>query len=135
MVAAADTKQTGHRCNALSISKWRITVPRLLRAQWAARRPRPWLAVIATPLAMIATAGCGLWWIWPVLIVCSRAWTRNMIWSWVLSIEEGLIGWEWALVGATSLAVFSSDRALVGSFWIGFPLAVAIVGWHAHRMS
>ena len=133
MVAAADTKQAGHRCRAPSIGEWCIAILWFLRGQWAACHPRPWLAVIATPLAMIATAECGLWWIWPVLIVCSRAWTRSAIWNWVLSIEEGIVGWEWAFVGAASLAAFPADRAVIGALWIGFPLALAAVGWHAHR--
>lgn len=83
---------------------------------------------------MIATAECGLWWAWPVLLLCSRGWTRRLTWNWVLSIEEGIVGWEWALVGAASLAAFPADRAVVGALWIGFPLALAGVGWHAHRV-
>ena len=56
-----------------------------------------------------------------------------MIWNWVLSLEEGIVGSEWAFVGAASLASFPADWALVGALWIGFPLALAAVGWHAHR--
>ena len=133
MAAVAGRKQPGHRCWALPTRAGLLAILRFLRGQWAACRPRPWLAVIACPLAMIATAECGLWWAWPVLLVCSRGWTRRMIWNWVLSLEEGVVGSEWAFVGTGSLASFPADRALVGALWTGFPLALAAVGWRSHR--
>ncbi len=132
MAAVAGTKQPGHRCGAPSIRAGLLAILRFLRGQWVACRPRPWLAVIACPLAMIATAECGLWWAWPVLLVCSRGWTRRMIWNWVLSLEEGIVGSEWAFVGAASLAALPADRLLVGALWTGFPLALAAVGWRSH---
>ena len=89
----------------------------IARGVWSARRDRPWLALVAVPLAMNAAGLLGLWWTWVPLLLgaaaCSRAWR----WSWVLALQLGAIGTEWAYVGATSLAQWPSQRLFVGATW------------------
>lgn len=96
-----------------------------LRVAWAARRDRPWLALLAVPLAMNASGLMQLWWLWPLLLAGSAACTRTWRWSWVLSFQLAAIGTEWAYVGATSLAQWPTHRSVVGAIWACVMLYVA----------
>ena len=93
----------------------------------------PWVARVAVPLAMIATGLTGLWWSWPVLALCSLGASPGETWGWVLAIEEAIVGTEWAWLGASSLASFPANRALIALCWIAFPALLAAIGWWSHR--
>lgn len=92
------------------------------------RRRRPWLAMIAVPLEMSATLSVGLWWTWPALIFSTWWWANSeWRWSWVVGVEAGIVGTEWAYGGAVALGDFPDSRPLVGSIWIACALALAAV--------
>jgi hypothetical protein len=84
---------------------------------WSERRDRPWLALVAVPLAMNATGLVGLWWTWPPMLLGAAACTRAWRWSWVLALQLGAIGTEWAYVGAASLVQWPTQRLAVGAIW------------------
>ena len=87
------------------------------RLAWTQRRDRPWLALVAVPLAMNASGLMLMWWLWVPLLLVAAACTPAWRWSWVLSFQLGAIGTEWAYVGATSLANSPTQRFLVGATW------------------
>jgi hypothetical protein len=99
-----------------------------VRAEWLARRERPWLGLVAVPLAMIATGLTGFWCTWPVLLAVSWVCTPSWHWSWILTLEEAFVGVCWTLVGAAALAASPDAHLLVGALWTGFPLALAGAG-------
>jgi hypothetical protein len=98
------------------------------RAVWNARRDRPWMAFSATPLAMTAGALVGLWWTWLPLLLCACIWSRAWRWSWLLTLQLGIVGAEWAYIGATALAQWPDLRIFVGLIWASIPLALAMAG-------
>jgi hypothetical protein len=89
--------------------------------------------LVAVPLAMTATALVDDWWLWFPLVIgaasCSPAWR----WTWVLSLQLGVVGTEWAYVGAVSLATWPTHRIFVGFVWGGTSLALAVVGLFNRR--
>jgi hypothetical protein len=99
-----------------------------LRLSWTMRTDRPWLALVAVPLAMNASGLTEHWWLWIPLTIgaaaCSPAWR----WTWVLSVQLGIVGTEWAYVGAVSLAMWPMHRTLVGIVWTASVLTLAVVG-------
>lgn len=68
------------------------------------------------------------WWLWIPLTLGAAACTPNWHWSWVLSLELGLVGTEWTYVGATALATWPTRRPLIGVVWGGAALALAVAG-------
>lgn len=99
---------------------------------WADRRENAWLALVAVPLAMTATALLGQWWTWPILLAESAMATRTWRWSWLLSLELAYVGATWAFVGANALALWPKMTVLVGIAWAAFP-AVLVVGVSRQR--
>jgi hypothetical protein len=95
------------------------------RLVWAQRRDRPWLALVAVPLAMNASGLMQLWWLWVPLLLGAAACTPAWRWSWVLTFQLGAIGTEWAYVGATSLGQWPSQRLVVGATWACVALYLA----------
>jgi len=95
------------------------------RLTWSQRRDRPWLALVAVPLAMNASGLTQLWWLWVPLLAGAAACTPAWRWSWVLGFQLGVIGTEWAYVGATSLAQWPAQRLVVGAIWAGVVLYLA----------
>ena len=95
---------------------------------WTQRRDRPWLAMVAVPLAMNASGLTQLWWLWIPLLLGAAACTPAWRWSWVLTFQLGAIGTEWAYVGATSLAEWPTQRAVVGATWTCVALYLAGAG-------
>ncbi len=90
------------------------------------RTSRPWLAMVAVPLAMSATLPVGLWWAWPALIVCAWWWAdRAYASNWIVAVEAGIVGSQWVVVGAIELGEEPVSRGLVASIWIGFAAALA----------
>ena len=96
-----------------------------VRLTWVERRDRPWLALVAVPLAMNASGLTQLWWLWIPLLAGAAACTPAWRWSWVLGFQLGVVGTEWAYVGATSLAQWPTQRPLVGAIWAGVVLYLA----------
>jgi hypothetical protein len=98
-----------------------------VRLAWMQRRDRPWLAMIAVPLAMNASGLMQDWWLWIPLLLGAAACTPAWRWSWVLSFQLGAIGTEWSYVGATSLGQWPGQRYFIGAAWafVGLLLAVA----------
>jgi hypothetical protein len=94
----------------------------VLSTSWSQRRDRPWLALIAVPLAMNASGLVHLWWLWVPLLVGAAASTPAWQWSFVLSFQLAVLGTEWAYVGATALAQWPTQRQFVGLTWAGVAL-------------
>jgi hypothetical protein len=101
--------------------------------RWTDRRDNGWLAVIAVPLAMTSAALVGAWWTWPMLLAGSWACGRDWRWSWLLALELGFVGWQWALDGASALANAPTDLLLIGAIWAAFPAALAVAGHRTRR--
>ncbi len=99
-----------------------------IRASWITRRERPWLGLVAVPLEMTATALANMWWTWPVLLLGAWVCLRSWVWSWVLTLELGLVGLVWGYVGASYLAQFPDEPLLVGAVWMAFPGVLVVAG-------
>ncbi len=110
-----------HRAPA--IERVRVAI-RSARATWIVRRERAWLGVVGVPLAMTATGLVKLWWTWPLLLVCSWTCTPSWRWSWMLALEEALVGLQWAFVGAAA----PRSCRVRGSWW-------ARCGWRSRWRS
>lgn len=109
-----------------------------LRISWreraAGRRPRPWLAMVAVPLAMNASGLMDAWWTWPALIVCAWWWSeRTYRWAWVVAIEAGALGTGWAYAGAYNLGQSPQHRVLVAAVWLGYALVLAAASIFTRR--
>jgi hypothetical protein len=117
---------------AETVHKLRSLWMYLVRA-WQLRRDNYWLATVAVPLAMLATALTGLWWAWVLMLAGAAACTPGWRWAWVLTLELGVVGGQWAYTGSNALAAWPADRMLVGALWGGFALALAIAGWLSRR--
>jgi hypothetical protein len=95
---------------------------------------RLWLGLVAVPLAEVAAGLIGLFWIWPLLLVCAWLWTPRWQWLWVIALELGCVGVVWADVGIHALARAAADqRWLVEVVWAAFPLVLAAVGTRSRR--
>jgi hypothetical protein len=108
-----------------------LRVLKFMRQDWSTRRERPWLALIAVPLAMNATGLLQLWWLWPILLVVAAVSAPS--WWWVLSVQLAIVGTEWAYVGCVALAMWPSAPWQVGIMWGGVALALAVVGMMNRR--
>lgn len=104
----------------------------VLKAAWDDRRERLTLALIAVPLAETATGMTGQWWAWPALLAGAWACTRHWRWTWLLSLELGVVGVMWGMVGANGLA-HTGSPLVVGAAWIAVPLALAVAGMRNRR--
>jgi hypothetical protein len=93
-----------------------------VRVAWTQRRDRPWLALIAVPLAMNASGLIQLWWLWIPLVAGAVSCTPAWRWSFVLTLQLAVFGTEWAYVGATSLAQWPAQRLVVGVAWASVAL-------------
>ena len=115
---------------AIAVGRWISTAVYVIES----RRARPWLAMVAVPLASNAALMALLWWTSPPLIVCvwwwaDRSWTR----TWLLPIEYSCVGTAWCLAGSSALAVFTSDTILVGAIWAASALVLALVALSTRR--
>jgi hypothetical protein len=101
------------------------------------RRSRPWLGMVAVPLAMLASMLRLLWWCWPPLIAV--AWwfaDRRWRWTWLVAVEAGVDGTPWAYAGAMALGSFPNARLIVAAIWIGLAvllLAASVSIRHGNR--
>jgi hypothetical protein len=74
------------------------------------------------------------WWLWPSLILCAWWWAdRSFRWTWIVSIEQGAIGAQWAYLGAYALAAWPTQLVIVGTGWIGYALVLATASWIGRR--
>jgi len=106
----------------------------ILSRRWPAHHDKPWLAVIAVPLAMPVCALLGQWWAGAVLMVATVALSPHQRCRWLLALELAVIGTEWAYLGATALAERTNNMLHVESAWLAFPLALAAASAiHRHR--
>jgi len=103
----------------------------VIAREWTSRRDLPWIGLVAVPLAMTAAALLGQWWVWPVLTLDSSLASRWR-WAWMLSLELGFVGTEWAFVGAYSLGMWPSSVLPIGVVWTAFPALLAVAVSH-HR--
>jgi hypothetical protein len=93
----------------------------------AGRRTRARLGMLGVPLAITAAILSAQWWAIPLLVVAAWWWApRAWGWEWLVAIGRGLIGVEWAYLGAGAFAAFPADRLVVGAIWAGFPAALAV---------
>jgi len=99
-----------------------------LRNSWTSRRECACLTLIAVPLAMNASGLLQLWWLWLPLTAGAAACTPAWRWSWVVTLQLGILGTEWSFVGALALTTWPSHRDVVGGVWIATALALASAG-------
>jgi len=95
---------------------------------FAVSRDRPRLALIAAPLVMTAAALQEQWWLWVPLTSCAWGMNRRRRWSWLMSLQLGVVGFEWAYVGAVALGTWPDHRLAIGVTWAGVAVALAIAG-------
>ena len=100
---------------------------------WQVRRERLTPALVAVPLAEMASGLPGLWWTWPALLTGAWACTRSWHWTWLLSLELGGVGVMWAMVGADVLSKSGENLLVVRAAWAALPLALAPAGWRNRR--
>jgi hypothetical protein len=94
-------------------------------APLARRQSRPLVALVGIPLAMIAALLAQPLCTVP-LVVCAWWWApHDWGWEWLVGVGRGLIGFEWAYMGASALAVFADNRLVVGAVWIAAPAMVS----------
>jgi hypothetical protein len=91
----------------------------------ARRQSRPLLGLVGIPLAMIAALLaqplCTV-----ALVVCAWWWApHDWGWEWLVAVGRGLIGLEWAYMGASALAAFADDRLVVSGVWVAAPAMLA----------
>jgi len=126
-----------HRSKAFAAASWDLRVvrdlPAMTRSGWAAmvrswskRKSRLWLAWVAVPLAMNAAGLTDLWWLWLPLLGLAGLWSPSWRWNWVLTLQLGIVGTEWAYVGVSALVAWRTQRALVGTIWAASALAIAM---------
>lgn len=114
------------------VSLLRTTAKRVLTLGHAVterRHDRPWLSLVAVPLAMTgATVSLQLWFL-PALILL--AWwyapTDSVIVT-LLAVLEACFGVQWAIIGATCLAAFPAHVYLVGALWAAYAGVVVVLG-------
>jgi hypothetical protein len=83
------------------------------------------LAVIAVPLAMNASGLEALWWVWVPLLLGAAACTPEWRWSWLLTLQLGVGGTQWAFAGASALVTWPGHLPIIGAIWAGVALSFA----------
>jgi hypothetical protein len=99
------------------------------------RKAHPWTAMITVPLAMTAAMLLVLWWTWPPLLLCAWWWADHTTrWTWVVAVEAGLLGTQWAYLGVYAVSSWPRELILIGACWTAYPLLLALVCWQSrHR--
>lgn len=102
----------------------------------ARRHHRPWLALVAVPLAVVAAVCAFQFWLVVPLFVLSWYWApADWPWGWLLAVLEACYGVQWVYLGAAFLDGFSADRIVVGFLWALYAGLVAVVGMQNRRLS
>lgn len=100
------------------------------------RRQRPRLGMLGVPLAAVAGLVSEQWWTILPLTLCAWWWApQDTGWEWVGAVGRGLVGAEWALVGASALARFPDHVLLVGVCWLLSAGLLGICGSGGARLS
>jgi hypothetical protein len=105
----------------------------VVEAAWRHRRGLPLLGVVGAPLAMVAAAGCGVWWTWVPLLLFAYGCIPSSRVIWLLAFEEAIVGLLWVSVGVNAFQAFPSRIVVVAIVWAVFPMTLAIVGHCTHR--
>jgi hypothetical protein len=110
----------------------------LARSLIAKRQDKPWLSLVAVPLALTAaTVSLQLWMTPPLLALCWYWGSKDGDLAWLLGITEACFSVVWAFLGAYMLAALPQDRLLVGLLWIAYAGIVAVPGginrWRFNR--
>jgi hypothetical protein len=93
----------------------------------ATRPTRARLGMLGVPLAIVAALMSGQWWALLPLVLCSWWWSPSSWgWEWLEAVGRGVIGVEWAYLGAGSLAAFPNRWWTVGAVWVGLPCVLAV---------
>jgi hypothetical protein len=101
----------------------------LLGALLAKRQDKPWLCLVAVPLAMTASTVSLQLWLLPPLAVLAWYWgSKDDPLLWLLGVMEACFSVVWAFLGAYTLAALPNDRIIVGAGWICYALVVALSG-------
>lgn len=104
------------------------------RAFAAHRSHRPWLSLVAIPLALVAAVS--MFQFWPVvpLLVLSWWWApADWPWGWLLAVLEACFGIQWVYLGAALLDGLPGDRLVVGALWAGYAGLIALAGMVTRR--
>ena len=89
--------------------------------------------MVGIPLAMVAACLTQPLLVVP-LMVCAWWWApRTLALEWSVACGRGLIGTEWALIGANALAAWPGRTLLVGTCWAASALALGLMA-HAFRL-
>lgn len=84
--------------------------------------------MVGAPLAFMATALAERWPLLPLLGVCMWWWApRAHGWEWLVAVQAGAVGVQWAFMGAFCLAGYPDQRPLVAAIWIGGGLLIAAI--------
>lgn len=124
MATTAPHPERLHRVHLPSL----ISVRTAVRQSWLARHDAPWICFVAVPLAMNAAGLMQIWWLMIPLIACAVIVAPSWRWSWVLTIQLGLVGTEWAYLGCMALVMWPDHRYLIGLFWAGVAIGLAVAG-------
>lgn len=90
--------------------------------------------MVIVPLEMAASMQFLLWWTWPALAVCAWWWAdKTWTWTWCLAVEAGVIGAQWAYLGAAALVYWPTHRLVVGGCWIAYAAGLAGLSYLARR--
>lgn len=120
-----------HWRDRLAISDFATRIGRWIdacRVYVDGRRSRPWLAMVAVPLAMNITTLALLVWTWPVLIICIWWWAdRSWRWRWIVGVEAAAFGTMWTTSFVYALAGNPGSRLIVGAIWIALASTLAAV--------
>jgi hypothetical protein len=132
--------------DGLALARWRERIaladPVIAFGRWLSaaahvvdeRRARPWLAMVAVPLAMNAAMLLSLWWTWAPLIVTVWWWAeRGWPPTWFLVVEYTAIGTGWCIAGSSALAEFPSATVPIGAIWAATALALALTSLYMRR--
>jgi hypothetical protein len=98
------------------------------------RRARPLVGMVGIPLALIPALVAGYGFAVVSLVIAAWWWSpRDWHGEWLAPIAAGIVGTNWALMGAVALASFPDDRAGVACAWIGAALLIAAISAYNGR--
>ena len=100
----------------------------------ASRSALPLLGTLGVALGIPAALLTDRWWM--LAPMAGFAWwfaPRDWGWEWLTAVLVGVVGTEWAAVGAFSLAAWPSQRLLISALWAGAAATLAVVAAAQHR--
>ncbi|MHB1777561.1 MAG: hypothetical protein ACYCU7_16460 [Acidimicrobiales bacterium] len=98
------------------------------------RHHRPWLALVAVPLAVVAAVCTFQFWLVIPLLALSWWWAPvDWPWGWLLAVLEACFGVQWVYSGAIFLDGFPNQRIVVGTLWALYAGIIAAAGMYNRR--